>query len=500
MTASVPLRRARILGELRPGRLAPVSGVTVFTLLVLIGTAACEGPLDTATGMPARPVMAQIRERGVLRVGTVNAPTSFYTGAHGPEGLDHDLAVDFSHRLRIKLDLITFPDRGALRAALRERRIDLAAAHLSFDASWTPAGVGAEPHMWVSQFWVYRRGAERPQTVADLARKRLVVMRGSVEDAYLLKYPAAIGANPRLSRLARSPEGDGFDAVSAGRADFALVDAHEFAFARPLHPDIAIGFEAGLPRPVQWVVRSDGPDLKSELDAFVVDQRRGGALQRRIERSLAPARRVETATAREFDDLVESRLPALQMHFEHASVRTGLDWRLLAALAYQESQWNPRAESPQGAQGIMMLMPELAANENVRDPFDPRASILAGARHLLQVRDRLPSRIAEPDRTWMAIAAYNAGSGHLEDARIVTQLRGANPDRWVDVRESLPLLAEPGWYLQLRNGYARGWEAQYTVDRVRQFADVLTWRSTERHVVVEAGAGTLLSETVVPRK
>ena len=166
---------------------------------------------------------------------------------------------------------------------------------------------------------------------------------------------------------------------------------------------------------------------------------------------------------------------------QQASVQSGVDWRLLAALAYQESQWNPRALSPNGARGIMMLMPETAATVGVRDAFDPRESILGGARYFLRVLAQIPARIAEPDRTWFAIASYNMGYGHLEDARVITQMKGGNPDKWIEVRENLPLLSDEAWYVRVKNGYARGWEAQYTVDRVRAFANVLEWRATARH-------------------
>jgi membrane-bound lytic murein transglycosylase F len=192
---------------------------------------------------------------------------------------------------------------------------------------------------------------------------------------------------------------------------------------------------------------------------------------------------------REFGAQVRERLPALQKHFEHASVRTGIDWRLLAALAYQESRWDERAVSAQGARGILMLMPEVLSASGVRDPFDPRQNILAGARHLFALKQRLPGRIGEPDRTWLAIAAYNAGPGALEDARIVTQMRGGNPDSWSDVYDNLPLLAEEEWYTRVRNGYSRGWETQVTIDRVREFADVLAWRTTRPDAAPIAATG-----------
>ena len=120
-----------------------------------------------------------------------------------------------------------------------------------------------------------------------------------------------------------------------------------------------------------------------------------------------------------------------------------------------------------------MLMPRTARELGVTDPFDGAANVLAGSRYLAQLHEKVPSRIADPDRTWMAIAAYNMGHGHLEDARVLTARQGGNPDRWIDVRERLELLSEEFWYLQLKNGYARGWETKLMVDRVQQYLRLL---------------------------
>jgi membrane-bound lytic murein transglycosylase F len=168
-----------------------------------------------------------------------------------------------------------------------------------------------------------------------------------------------------------------------------------------------------------------------------------------------------------------TRLPPLLPYFEEAAQQSGLDWRLLAALAYQESQWDPTAVSPNGAQGVLMLMPATARSLNVTDSFDARTNILGGARYLAEQRRRLPARISEPDRTYFALAMYNIGLGHVESARVITQKNGANPDRWQDVSNFLPLLEESYWNSQVASGYARGSEAADLVEKVRQYYQLL---------------------------
>jgi membrane-bound lytic murein transglycosylase F len=124
----------------------------------------------------------------------------------------------------------------------------------------------------------------------------------------------------------------------------------------------------------------------------------------------------------------------------------------------------------------MMLMPVTAKKMGVSNVFSPDENILGGARYLAHMKDRIPQRIQDPDRTLLAMAAYNIGIGHLEDARIITQMRKKNPDRWADVRANLPRLSDPRWYSKVKRGYANGHETVEFVERVSQFAAILETR------------------------
>lgn len=193
-------------------------------------------------------------------------------------------------------------------------------------------------------------------------------------------------------------------------------------------------------------------------------------------KSQAQRARLPRRLAADFHGHIDTRLPHLRAPFEAAARETGISWRMLAALAYQESRWRPKAVSPRGAQGVMMLMPLTAKKMGVNDVFAPDENILGGARYLAYMKQRIPKRITDPDRTWLAIAAYNIGIGHLEDARIITQMRKKNPDRWSDVRANLPRLSDPHWHARVKHGYANGRETLQFVERVSQFAAILETR------------------------
>jgi len=130
--------------------------------------------------------------------------------------------------------------------------------------------------------------------------------------------------------------------------------------------------------------------------------------------------------------------------------------------------------------GLMMLTEDTAAELRVSRREDPLQSINGGARYIRQTLEALPGEIQEPDRTWMALAAYNVGMGHLIDARKLTQQRGGNPNHWVDVRATLPLLTQHKWFAKTEFGYARGHETVTYVTNVRTYYDMLVWMTTER--------------------
>jgi len=176
-----------------------------------------------------------------------------------------------------------------------------------------------------------------------------------------------------------------------------------------------------------------------------------------------------------FAQRIETRLPRYEGLMQSAAREHDLDWHLIAAMSYQESFWNPDATSPTGVRGLMMLTLQTAKELSVTDRLDPRESIHGGARYFAQLRNRLPASIAEPDRTWMALAAYNIGMSHLEGARVLTQHLGKDPNVWTDVKQHLPLLEDKHYYQYLRNGYARGNEAVAYVERIRQYHTILTW-------------------------
>jgi membrane-bound lytic murein transglycosylase F len=440
-----------------------------------------------ASCAPEPPALERIRQRGELRVVTLNSPVSYYLGAHGAEGLEFELAQGFAERLGVGLLMYPVADVGAMHADLASGRADIAAAQLTADAAWTRLGDAADVYERVPQQVVCRR-SKTVRGLQYLPPGRLAVRAGSPQERMLERLRDSRGLE--LEWISTAPANvDPLEDVQAGHADCALVDGREFSFARHLYPEVRIAFALPEQRPVQWIVRSGASDLFGAVNAYFRSIDHAGELDEILARASGGVRPFEYFESRSFQGHLASRLPQYRSWFETAAEEHGVDWRLLAAMGYQESKWHPTAVSPAGAVGLMMLMPRTATALGVRDRRDARTSIFAGARYLAEVRGKIPARIPEPDRTWFAVAAYNVGFGHIEDARILAQERGKNPDSWADVREQLPLLAQERWYSRAKYGYARGWEPVHYVEQVQGFLTMLEWKGNTT-TVADEGAET----------
>lgn len=431
-----------------------------------------------ASCRPAPPALEQIRARHELRVVTLNLPTSYYLGSQGTEGLEFELARSFAAQLGVSLSMYPVTNERAMQQALASGQADIAAAQLTATPEWRHFGKAAEPYARIPQFVVYARDGVKPRSTLQLETAKLAVRAGSPQERILEQLRKTVA--PTLQWMETAPtNADPLEDVDTGNADYAIIDAREFSFSHHLYPDILVGFELPADRPVQWIVRRGATDLLEGVNRFFQQLRESGRMVKLVQQATGEWRSFAYEESREFQANLVGRFPRFRPWFEQASAESGIDWRLLAAIGYQESKWDPAAVSMNGALGVMMLTSDTADALGVKDRTDAQQSIFAGARYLAEVRERVPDRIPEPDRTWFTVAAYNVGFGHLEDARILAQMDGKNPDSWADVRLELPRLAEERWFMKVKRGYARGWEPVQFVDRVQRYLTLLEWQPGE---------------------
>jgi membrane-bound lytic murein transglycosylase F len=262
--------------------------------------------------------------------------------------------------------------------------------------------------------------------------------------------------------------------VSKDELDYTISDSNILAVARRRYPNLGIGFSVTDTLEIGWLLNKDTDDsLRAALIEYFGSIQSNGFFSALEDKYFGHVQSFDYVDTRAFMRSVDKILPVYKELFE--AYAGDNDWRLLAAMSYQESHWKPKATSPTGVRGMMMLTLGTAKDMKVTSRTDAEQSISGGSRYFSSLLRRIPARIQSPDRIWMSLAAYNVGLGHLEDARVITERQGYNPDLWVDVKKHLPLLRQKKFYKSTRYGYARGDEAVNYVDNIRRYYDTLIW-------------------------
>jgi len=420
----------------------------------------------------------RLERDGELILLTRNSPTTYYFDGDEATGFDYDLIKGYADSRNYTLRVKAAFTLEELISRLAKGEAHLAAAGLTVTPERSARFLASDPYLTQKPLVVYKSGQRRPREVSELPGRDLVVLAGSSHIETLTTLQEQIpGLTWREIRAADTLEL--MQLVTEEKAELAIIDSVEFRMQQQLYPRLVAALELEKQEVMAWYLHpgEGARAMQADLNAYLSEIEASGELQKLKDRhfgTLDFASRLGTFT---FQRKLETDLPRWQALIEDVAAEYQLDWRLLAAIAYQESHWDPEARSPTGVRGMMMITRVTAEELGVTDLLDPRQSLRGGARFLKDLQRRLPPDIEDPHRLWMALAAYNIGMGHLEDARILAERRGMDPHLWQDVRAQLPSLQNPDIYPTTRFGFARGEEAVTYVDNIRQYYSILQLQS-----------------------
>ncbi len=427
------------------------------------------------TCSPQPPILDQVLELGELRVVTRDSPTAYVDSPDGPSGPEYDLVKAFADDLGVELVIETVQSVSEVLPQLIEGKAHMAAAGLSTTPSRREYVNFGHPYDTVDMHLVYKLGTGKPRSLDEVLGRSIEVVAGTSHVDMLASlqelYPELAwteNADVEVATLLAK--------VAAAEVDFTVADSTEFDIQRHFYPDLRVALDLQIGDRLAWAFPPDAGDtLLDRADDFLIEYEREGLLAQVKDRYYGYTEKFDYVGTRNFIRHYESRLPRYRQMFEEAGAQWGVDWRLLAAIAYQESHWRAGAVSPTGVRGIMMLTEDTARYLGIDDRVDPRNSIFGGAQYYARQTERVADSVEEPDRTWMALAAYNVGFNHLKDARQIVEWQGGDPDAWIDISKALPLLAQREWYSRVPFGYARGWEPVLYVNNIRAYYNILQW-------------------------
>ena len=426
-------------------------------------------------------ILKQVINSGELVVISRNSPTTYYEGTNGPTGLEYDLAKKFADSLGVKLKIVTPENMHDLFNMLDNNQAHFAAAGLTITEARKQRVRFSASYQQITEQPVYHNQNSRPANIDGLLAGNLEVLAGSSHIESLQKHKKS---HPDLQWTEHSDmEIEQLLQLVADRvADYTIADSNIFTLNQRFMLDLRVAFDISEPQKLAWAFpKTKDTSLYDKAMTFFWRSLNNGEITQLIEKHYGHISKFDYVGNRIYIRHIATRLSKYQKLYEQAAEKYNVDWRLLAAMGYQESHWNPRAVSPTGVRGIMMLTLETAAQLGIKNRLDPKSSIFGGAKYLSQIRNRLPPEITEPDRTWYALAAYNVGYYHVNDAKILAESLDMNPNNWVDLKKTLPLLSQKKWYKKTRFGYARGREPVRYVEAIRRYYDLLNYQLSKNN-------------------
>lgn len=437
--------------------------IGVVTLLL----AAALWPSLPWMGKPENRV-AGIIARGELRVSTINSPLTYAAINNKDYGLDYELAKRFADYLGVKLKVTVRQNISQLFDDLDAGKTDMLAAGLVYNTERVKNYQAGPTYYSVSQQLVYRVGSNRPRTLAGINAEQLAIAPGHValNDLQALKESKYPDLNWRVDEKRGTTAL--MQAVIDSTLEYTVADSVAVSLFQRVHPELAVALDISDEQPVTWFSeKSEDNSLSAAMLDFFNSMNEDGTLARLEEKYLGHGNDFDYVDTRTFLRAVQNTLPDLKPLFEKYARQ--IDWRLLAAIAWQESHWDPQATSPTGVRGMMMLTRNTAQSLGLTDRTDAEQSLDGGMRYLQDMMAKVPEAIPKEERIWFALAAYNMGYAHMLDAMALTKKQKGNPNSWSDVKQRLPLLSQKPYYSRLKYGYARGHEAYAYVENIRKY-------------------------------
>ena len=447
--------------------------MTLIRLLAYIAIvfvlAACED--NAKTDMPPWHPDA-IENSTAIKVALRVNPTSYYWQDNRATGFDYQLLQSFANRTQTRIEIIPVSTAAEAIDLLKEGKVDMAAGALGATQMYEEHFEMSKPYYRSEQYMIYRYPDTKPQHFGEISLSDIDVGANPNHIALLEKLSREHSEGSIDAELSVKPDDTKNDLwylhpdtpsyeliemVDLGLIRYALADAHELSATHLLYPYVKIAFKVSEEVPIAWLfnrepAQASSPHLVHLANDLFSEMQESGELDRITKSHPGHLELLPYADKLTFIESAYRKLSKHRRYFQMAADRYHLDWKFLAAVAYQESHWDPLAVSPTGVKGIMMLTKEIAQQYEVHDRSDAYQSIMGGSKHLNELISKIPAEIPTPDRMWMALVAYLAGYGHLEDAFRLTRQRGATINSWIEVGHSLRLLQKPEWYLKSKYG------------------------------------------------
>ena len=414
--------------------------------------------------------LEEIKESGKITVITRNNAHCYYTYRDNPMGFEYDLAKAFSDYLGVSLNVIT-SHWEKLFDVLNGGGGDFIAASLTITPSREKLIDFSDEYLAIQQQAVIHTSNYKTRKIEDLKGKTIHVRRGTSYEERLNELKNE-GLDITIQLHEDTPTEELIRMVAEKEIEVTIADSNVAFLNRRYYPDVKIAFPIEEQQSLAWAVKKRETGLQKAINEFLKKIKEDGTFAKIYEEYYANVEIFDYVDLKKYHRRLKTRFPKYKEIIKRAAEKYGFDWRLIAAMVYQESHFNPRAKSFTGVRGMMQLTLETAKEIGIKNRLDPEQSIKGGVKYLKELYERYDGA-KDPDRVLITLASYNVGHGHILDAQKIAKERNLDPNSWSSLEVILPLLRYRKYYKKTKNGYCRGTEPVRYVNRILTYYDIL---------------------------
>ncbi|MFT4849720.1 MAG: membrane-bound lytic murein transglycosylase F [Sediminicola sp.] len=423
-----------------------------------------------------------IIQDGVLRALVVYSSTSYFLYKGQPMGFEYELLQQLADHLNLKLEIIVSDNLDNQFEVLNRGDVDIIAHGMTItnQRKWE---VGFTEYLYITKQVLVQKKPDNYRNMSWSAiEKQLIrdpieliddtvsIRKNSAYHERLISLSNEIGGNIVIDTLSgQLTTGEIIDMVADGTIKYTVADENlakiNASNRNVLNIDVPISFS----QRIAWVTRKKSKMFRGVVNNWILANRKKTNYRVVYNKYFKNKRSFNRRIKSDYYSLKNNQISKYDELIKTNAQKIELDWRLLASQVYQESRFNPDAESWSGAVGLMQIMPATAESLGIEDTSDPTESIRGGAKYLNQMYKRFDNITDTLNRTKLSLASYNCGYGHVRDAQRLAEANGLDPSIWNDHVEKMVLaLRLPKNYNKpfIKYGYVRGTEPVAYVEQI----------------------------------
>lgn len=419
----------------------------------------------------------KINKADQITIITRNTPHCYYLYRDEPMGFEYELAREFADYLGVELKVKIAESWEGMIPVLNNGAGALIAAGMTITPRRQNQVSFSIGYMDIQQHLIAHRNSPKIKNLKQLSGKKIHVRRATAYQERLEELQGQ-GVGLTIELHNDMPTEELIQRVAQGEIELTVADSNIALLNRRHYPSAIMAHPISGQQHLGWAVHPEARQLKAKINSFFKVIKENGKFDEIYNKYYGGIASIDYVDLKVFHRKIKNKLSRYSPFIKAAAKKYGFDWRLIAAQIYQESHLNPRAKSRAGARGLMQLLPRTARSLDVNDLYNPVENINGGVRYLKQLYDRF-DKADTTNRLLIALAAYNVGQGHVQDARNLAVKKNLDPNSWESLAQTLPLLRYRKYYKDAKYGYCRGTEPVMYLKQIMIYYDILKRQGIE---------------------